>query len=235
MTVEDPWTETWTVNWFAALLADAVSFDQQAQAAAPVDFPTVNRFARAAITSAVLAVEAAANSCMARMEYPAIVVKQLDKLSTIDKYDALYASRFAKNIDRGSAPFQVVAELFGFRNRYVHPKLAKIAVRISIDDKGSKRYEKDAEQQKKATHLGIPFDFATWTGEHSRVAVKETILFFNHFFSDLCGLDKQECTALLSLFAKGAAGTANLLAVHETTILRGAEQTYGVEIKFLSL
>jgi hypothetical protein len=81
--------------------------------------------------------------------------KQLDKLSTIDKYDALYASRFAKNIDRGSAPFQVVAELFGFRNRYVHPKLAKIAVRISIDDKGSKRYEKDAEQQKKASHLAL--------------------------------------------------------------------------------
>jgi hypothetical protein len=74
MTVDDPWTETWTVNWFAGLLADAVSFDQQAQAASPADFPTVNRFARAAVTSAVLAVEAAANSCMARMEYPAIVV-----------------------------------------------------------------------------------------------------------------------------------------------------------------
>jgi hypothetical protein len=233
--VSKPWNETWTVNWFAGLLADAVKFDQQAQAVASLDFPTVNRFARVSVTSAVLAIEAAANSCMARMEYPTIVLKQLDKLSTIDKYDALYTSRFAKNIDRGSAPFQAVAELFGFRNRYVHPKLAKIDVRISIDEKGSKTYEKGADQQKKTSHLGIPFDFATWTGEHSRIAVKETILFFNHFFCDLCGLGKQECSALLSVFVKGAAGTATFLAVHEAAVLRDVEQTYGVEIKFLCL
>lgn len=227
------WHENWTMNSFASLLADAIAFDFQAQRKSTLDFPATNRYSKASVTNAILSIEAAANSCIARMTYPELVVQQLDKLSILDKYDVLYTARFGKKVDRGSKPFQVVRELFQLRNRYVHPKLEKIKTKITISKKNEKTYEKAPKHCKNTSILKIPYDFTTWTGEHSRKVVKEVINFFNHFFTELCGLDAKECSELLSVFVKGPVNTAIFLAVHEIDILKKAQKEYGVEIKFL--
>lgn len=227
------WYETWTMNSFASLLTDAIAFDIQAQAKDVLDFPTINRYSKASVINSVLSIESGANSCIARMTYPELVIQQLDKLSVIDKYDVLYTARFGKKIDRGNKPFQVVRELLQLRNRYVHPKLERIKTKIAINEKGDKIYEKAPEHKKNTSILKVPYDFTTWTGEHSRKVVRETIIFFNHFFSELCGLGAKECTDLLSVFVKGPANTATFLAVHEIDILKKVKNKYGVEIRFL--
>jgi len=221
------------MNSFANLLTDAIAFDIQAQAKEVLDFPTINRYSKASLTCAVLSIESGANSCIARMTYPELVIQQLDKLSVIDKYDVLYTARFGKKIDRGSKPFQVVRELFQLRNRYVHPKLEKIKTKIAISQKDERTYEKEPEHKKNTPILKVPYDFATWTGDHSRKVVRETVIFFNHFFSELCGLSAKECSDLLALFVKGPANTSTFLAVHEIDIIKKVKNEYGVEIKFL--
>jgi len=221
------------MNSFASLLTDAIAFDIQAQAKDMLDFPTINRYSKASLTTAVLSIESGANSCIARMTYPELVIQQLDKLSVIDKYDVLYSARFGKKIDRGNKPLQVVRELFQLRNCYVHPKLQRIKTKIAINEKGERTYEKVSEHKKNTPILKASYDFATWTGEHSRKVVRETIIFFNHFFSELCGLSAKECSHLLSLFVKGPANTATFLAVHEIDILKKVKNEYGVEIRFL--
>lgn len=230
----DSWYETWTINSFAGLLTDAITFDIQAQAKESLDFPTINRYAKAAGINSALSIEAGANSCLARMTYPALVVEQLDKLSVLDKYDVLFTARYGKGVDRGSKPFQVVKELFQLRNRYVHPKLEKIKTRIAINEAGEKTYEKAPEHQKFTPILKVPYDLATWTGGHSRIVVKETINFFNHFFSELCGLDKEECSKLLSVFVKGPANTASFLTTSEIEILQQVKAEYGLDVRFLA-
>ena len=229
------WTETWTENWFPGLLADAVIFDGLAQAGCTPDFPSQNRYARVAVTSATLSIEAAANCCLYRIAYPQIALRQLDKLGTLDKYALLYSARFGKDIDRGSRPFQAAAELIMFRNRYVHPKVGKSEVTITVDEAGEKFYEKVQTSEPDSKVLGLPFDVSKWTGLNSRSAVGETINFLNHFFTELCALDTTECSRLLSLFVKGQGSTACFLAVHDAQALRGVEETYGVKLKFLTL
>jgi hypothetical protein len=221
------------MNLFANLLTDAIAFDIQAREKDVLDFPTINRYSKASLINAVLSIESGANSCIARMTYPELVIEQLDKLSVIDKYDILYTARYRKKIDRGSKPFQVVRELFHLRNRYVHPKLQRIKTKIAIDERGVRTYEKASGHKKNTPILKIPYDFTTWTGEHSRKLVRETIVFFNHFFSELCGLSAKECSDLLLLFVKGPANTATFLAVHEIDILKKVKNEYGVEIRFL--
>jgi len=227
------WYENWTMNSFSSLLADAIAFDFQAQQKSTSDFAATNRYSKASVINAILSIEAAANSCIARMTYPEMVVQQLDKLSTLDKYDVLYTARFGKKVDRGSKSFQVVRELFQLRNRYVHPKLEKIKTKIAITKKNEKTYEKAPKHCKNTPILKIPYDFNIWTGKHSRKVVKEAIIFFNHFFTELCGLDAKECSELLSVFVKGPVNTATFLAAHEIDILKKAQEKYGVEINFL--
>jgi hypothetical protein len=106
-------------------------------------------------------------------------------------------------------------------------------MKIAITKKNEKTYEEVPEHCKNTPILKIPYNFNTWTGEHSRKVVKEAITFFNHFFTELCGLDAKECSKLLSVFVKGPVNPATLLAVHEIDILKKAQEEYGVEIKFL--
>ena len=229
------WLETWTMNSFPGLLSDAIAFDMLAKEKDKLDFPTVNRYAKASVTNSILSLESAANSCITRMTYPELVKTQLDKLSVLEKYDVLFTARFGKSVDRGSKPFQVVKELFSLRNRYVHPKLEKIKTKITIDKNGDKIYEKEPEHRKNTSILKIPKDFNSWTGEHSKIVIKEVIEFYNHFFSLLCKLNPVECSELLAIYVKGPSNPATFLATNEVEIFKQAESYYKVNIKFLVL
>lgn len=229
----EEWNETWTMNPFSGLLSDAVVFDILANNNSGLDFPDRNRYAKASVTNAVLAIEAGANSCLARITYPEIVKEQLDKLPVIDKYDVLYTARFDKKIDRGCKSFQVIRELFRLRNRYVHPKLEKIKTKIKLNENGDKTYEPCEEHQTITPVLKIPFNFNVWTGEHSRIVVAETIKFFNYFFSELCKLSVKESSELLSVYVKGPENNATFLADHEIDTLKKSKELYGQDIMFL--
>jgi len=231
--MDDSWVETWTMNPFAGLLTDAIVFDGFAHTTEIEDFPAVNRYAKAAVTNAVLAIEAGANSCLARMTYPEIVVKQLDKLPVVDKYDVLYVSMLGKKLDRGCRHFQAIKELFQLRNQYVHPKIKKVEMKIKSSGNGRKTYQKDMEYKKTSPVLKIPYDFSTWTGEHSRSVVKATISFLNYFFVELCGLNSEKSSELLSVFVKGPVNTATLLSASERDVLHRVKGHYGLEVKFL--
>ena len=235
MSKSESWQEKWTMNSFPSLLTDAIAFDLQAQTKDFSDFPTMNRYSKASILNSIFAIEAAANSCIARMKYPKLIIEQLDKLSIVDKYDILYTaqSKSGKNINRGNTHFQIIKELFYFRNRYVHPKLIEKETKVKINK--NKNNTKIYEQNPKLTQvLKIPYDFNTWTGEHSHIVVKKTINFFNYFFIDLCGFTKEKSSELLSVFAQGPVNTATFLAVHEVQILKKVKNDYGVDINFLN-
>lgn len=235
MPKSESWQEKWTMNSFASLLTDAIAFDLQAQTKDILDFPTINRYSKASILNSIFSIEAAANSCIARMEYPKLIIEQLEKLSIIDKYDILYTaqSKSRKSINKGITHFQIIKELFYFRNRYVHPKIIEKETKVKINK--NKNNTKIYEQTPKLTQiLKIPYDFNTWTGEHSHTVVKKTIIFFNYFFIDLCRLTKKQSSELLSVFVQGPVNTATVLAVHEVQILKKVKNTYGVEINFFN-
>lgn len=227
------WKEIWTLNSFAGLLSDAIAFDIDAKQRAGKKFPLENRLARSSIICAVFSLECAANACIERLQYPSIVVDQLDRVGILDKYDILYTSRFSKSIDRGSKPFQFLRELFCLRNRYVHPKLDKIQMTISQEESGDLFYKKPEDKTAITPIMKIPCDFFTWTGVHSRVVVIETLSFLNHFFVELCGLNPEQCSNLLAVHTKGPSQSATFIATHDREIFEKVKDEYNIEIKFL--
>lgn len=223
------------MNPFSALLSDAIRFDRDALSYSETDFFQSNRCAKAAFLNAVLSIECAANSCLARMKYPAAVLEYLDKANILDKYQILYSSSSGNDIDRGGKYFQAVKELFQLRNLYVHPKVQKIATNISLNPQGQKTYEKSAESQKLSQFLKLPFDFDSWSATHSFVVIKAVLQFSNHFFIELCKLDAKKCSEFLYVFVQGPSNTASLLADNHEEVLKTSKAVYGIEIKFLVL
>ena len=213
--MQEGWEETWTITAFADMLTDAIMFDVDAYKFTDSDFSEENRYAKAAILNAILSVECAANCCVARMKYPPLVLDQIDKLSVINKYDLLYSARYNKKLDRGSKAIQSIQELFGLRNKYVHPKIQKVTNKMSVNEKGEKTYERSPEHTKYTQVLRLPHDFNTWTTENSRTVLKAILTFFNYFFSELCGLDSESSSKLLLVNAKGPQNTASFLAEHQ--------------------
>ena len=231
--MSDTWKETWTFIAFASLLSDAIAFDIQAQTGESQDFPTVNRYAKASFINAAFSIESAANACIARLQYPQIAIDQIDRATVIDKFDILYQVNSGKKVDRGSKPFQCVREIIGLRNGYVHPKLDKVQLNISQAEDKDRTYERPEEHTKETQFLNIPRKFDIWTGKESRVVVKETISFLNHFFIELCSLTPKECSVLLAIYTKGPNHTATFLAKHERELFEKAQEEYKMEIKFL--
>jgi hypothetical protein len=231
--MEEAWQETWTMNPFSTLLSDAILFDRDASTYSETNFFQSNRCAKASFLNAVLSIECAANSCLARIKYPGLVIEYLDKATILDKYQILYSSSSGKDIDRGGKHFQVVKELFHLRNLYVHPKVQKITTNIKLNAAEQKTYEKAAEFQKNSQFLQLPFDFDTWSAKQSTTIVKAVLEFFNHFFLELCKLDAKACSELLSVFVKGPVNTATLLAMEHEEVLKTVKAIYGVEIQFL--
>lgn len=231
--MSDTWKETWTFNAFPSLLSDAIVFDIQAQNGESQDFPKVNRYAKASFINAAFSIESAANSCIARLQYPETAIDQIDSATVIDKFDILYQANSAKKVDRGSKPFQCVREIINLRNCYVHPKLDKLQLTISQSEDNDRTYERPEQHTKETQFLKIPRKFDIWTGKESRVVVKETIGFLNHFFAELCGLGPEACSNLLAVHARGPRNTSTFLAVHERILLEMAQEEYGIAIKFL--
>lgn len=232
--MSDTWKETWTFNAFASLLSDAIAFDIKAQNDESQDFPTVNRYAKASFINAAFSIESAANGCIARLQYPEIAIDQIDRATVIDKFDILYQVNSGRKVDRGSKPFQCVCEIINLRNCYVHPKLDKIQLTISQFEDKDRTYEQPEEHTKETQFLKIPRKFDIWTGKESRVVVKETIGFLNHFFAELCGLGPEACSNLLAVHARGQGNTSTFLAVHDRILLEMAQEEYGIAIKFLA-
>jgi len=229
----DNWKETWTLNSFAGLLSDAVAFDIDAKKYADSDFPLENRLARSSVMCSAFSLECAANACIERVQYPRIVVDQLDHMQVLDKYETLYTCRFSKSIDRGSKPFQFLRELFRLRNRYVHPKLEKIQMTISQDESGDRYYKKPDNKTSTTPIMKIPCDYFAWIGVHSRIVVTETLGFLNHFFVELCGLSPEQCSDLLAVHTQGPNQNATYLARHDRKIFEKVKDEYNIEIKFL--
>jgi len=229
----DTWKETWTFNAFASLLSDAIAFDIQAQNVDSQDFTTVNRYAKASFINAAFSIESAANACIARLPYPKIAIDQIDRATVIDKFDILYQVNSRKKVDRGCKPFQCVNEIIALRNGYVHPKLDKVQLNINQAEDKDRTYERPEEHTKKTRFLKIPKKLDIWAGKESRVVVKETISFLNHFFIELCCLAPEKCSDLLAIYTKGPNHTATFLARHERELFEKAQGEYKMEIKFL--
>jgi len=225
------WKETWTLNSFADLLSDAIAFDIEAKQHAGKDFPLENRLARSSIMCSAFSLECAANACVERIQYPRIVLKHLDRVRVIEKYDILYTYRFGKSIDHGSKPFQFLRELFRLRNEYVHPKLDKIQMKITQNESSNLFYTKP--EDKTTPIMKIPYDFFTWIGEHSKIVVIETLCFLNHFFVELCGLNPEQCSNLLAVHTQRPNQSATFLAKHAREIFDKVKDEYNIEINFL--
>jgi hypothetical protein len=88
------WYENWTMNSFPSLLADAIAFDFQAQQKSTLDFPATNRYSKASVINAILSIEAAANSCIARMTYPEMVIQSAKRLTEAASLFKSYANYF---------------------------------------------------------------------------------------------------------------------------------------------
>lgn len=229
--VTNEWEERWTFSPFPGLLADAIAFDGDAnQDTEAFDFR--NRLAKASFACAVLALESAANSCLARMQYPESVRVQLDKAQPLDKFTML-ADASGHLLDKGRREVQAARELMGLRNSYVHPKIQDRSLKMRLNDQGERVY--DHLDDELTQYLQLPRDFERWHGVHSRAAVRATIEFLNYFFMDLCRLSMEQASSLLCIFARGPVNSSTMLVPSQSDLILTASRTYGHAIRFIRL
>ena len=113
---------------FINILADAIFFaflaeKDQCPENDPPESMDYFSYSRMSILNTVFSLECAANMVLAQTELPAALMKKMERLPTLEKYDLLLFIRNPrKRIPREKSFVQSISELIELRNNYVHPK-----------------------------------------------------------------------------------------------------------------
>lgn len=147
-----------------------------------------------AILQSIMLVEAAANCCIFNLKLNKKLGLELDKLSTLAKFDvySLVKTSGNKTLDRGSAPCQDIAELIKLRNSVVHPKFFELNWSLQDD-----KHRSGVGVYLKTERLGLATSCSGWLPDDAITVFKAINKFFKYFFIDLCNLTEQETRLLL--------------------------------------
>ena len=230
----EPREEKWTFTSFPLLLSDAIAFDRLANDASADDHPKKNRYAKASFLNAVLAIECAANCCLARLGRPFSekAIEWLDKATVLDKYEILLFGKTGKHLDFGSEECQPIKDLITFRNNHVHPKIRTRELKVTRTGPQEHTYE-EMKDVGTSQFLKLPKDMDAWTGEHSRAIVKAALQFFNYFFINQCQMKTDEINRLLSTISMPSGTTFQENAASEQ--FAEVQAIYKTKILFLTL
>lgn len=131
-------------NNFLSIFVDAVLLYEAAVFCENPDLQSA--LVKSSVLSVNYALEAAANSFLRSVELTEDMQKNIDKLSTVDKFDFVLQWHTEHHLHRGDSEVQALRGLIRRRNEMVHPKIVK------------KEIEVDTERQPDGTlvHTALP-------------------------------------------------------------------------------
>lgn len=160
---------------------------------------------RALSTSSILSVnyalEAAANSFLKSVEINSKISAQVDRFSTLDKFDFILQWHKDISLPRGDIETQTIKKLIEKRNQLVHPKVKVIKqdVVTSPGDDFVAFYHKadDSDSSEKCKVTKMSLSSSSYCPEDSLIALKSLVNFLNKLVEDWWGIDVPTSEILL--------------------------------------
>lgn len=194
--------------------------------------------AKSCILSANYALEAAANSFLSTVEVTSSLKGQIDRFSTLDKFDFVLQWHKGSALPKGDAETQIVKELIDRRNSAVHPKIESLFEDISTTvGSGSLGYvhqSKSGSENTRSKLSKISKSPDMYTDEDALVALKAVVNFLNSYVNDWWGIDLDTSALLLMPSWNGSINASDILYERDSleTVVKYDKV---LEIKFLGL
>jgi hypothetical protein len=188
-----------TENTFFSIFSDAVLLYELATS--ETDKNTKNTLAKSSILSVNYALEAAANSFLTSIEISSKIKSNIDRFSTLDKFDFVLQWHKDKLLPRGESETQIIKKLIDQRNELVHPKVKIIqqAVVTALGDEEIAYYHKafqdNSNEKCKVTKMSL--HSSQYLAEDALIAIKSLVDFLNKYIEIWWGIDVESSAILL--------------------------------------
>ncbi|WP_282114247.1 hypothetical protein [Pseudoalteromonas arctica] len=153
------------------------------------------------ILSVNYALEAAANSFLKSVDINSKISAQVDRFSTLDKFDFILQWHKDISLPRGDSETQIVKKLIEQRNQLVHPKVKVIKqdVVTSPGDDAVAYYHKadDSDSTEKCKITKMSLNTSNYCPEDSLIALKSLVNFLNKLVENWWGIDVPTSEILL--------------------------------------
>lgn len=153
------------------------------------------------ILSVNYALEAAANSFLKSVDINSKISAQVDRFSTLDKFDFILQWHKDISLPRGDSETQIVKKLIEQRNQLVHPKVKVIKqdVVTSPGDDAVAYYHKadDSDSSEKCKITKMSLNSSNYCPEDSLIALKSLVNFLNKLVENWWGIDVPTSEILL--------------------------------------
>ncbi len=184
------------------------------------------------VLNAALSLEALANILLENFDSPRQLTNDVDKLSTLGKFDIYLLSRGnQKFLDRGNFLVQQVSALISWRHGYVHPR--------TRDRKWNKLSEHSFEEAESPLHtvLNIPIAATDsgWTPDRAKHVVKFLFQFFTEYLLGTCAHRPLEMRNLLFNMKHSEDGSVQHYSYQPSRHGRIAIDEWGLDARFLCL
>jgi hypothetical protein len=147
-------------------------------------YSSANYNARYAFLTAANALESAANALILGMDIGRSLYDELEKLSTLLKYEVFCISN-GKRIDRSNSLYAKIKDVVKCRNEFVHPKPLHVNIRTNENDEikfGVKRTKT----------RNYPLYISLFEPGHVQYAIRDILSFIAWVVFDICAYNIKE-------------------------------------------
>lgn len=218
---------------FYDLLCDAVY--QHRLASECTDSYLMNRHARASISASLLTLECGANCLIGFLDISSGLLKDIDKLPLVAKYETYLRFRNIETFDRGRNEVEKIVELVRARNDFVHPKAANIKTDVGELENQGKFVAMPAEFHGETWKaIGIPKRALFWNADSALTVLKAVVAFFSYLFLETMESDVEEVQYfLLSRLELGNVHAPSQFLEFETELKAAIK--HGIDLDFLGI
>jgi hypothetical protein len=188
-----------TDNSFFSIFSDAVLLYDLASSES--NEHVRNTLSTSSILSVNYALEAAANSFLKSVDINSKIGAQVDRFSTLDKFDFILQWHKDISLPRGDSETQIVKKLIEQRNQLVHPKVNVIQTDVVTspgDDKVAYYHKaEDSDSNVKCKITKMSMNPSNYSPEDSLIALKSLVNFLNKLVESWWGIDVPTSEVLL--------------------------------------
>ncbi|MDR7090881.1 hypothetical protein [Cellvibrio fibrivorans] len=225
-----------TENTFFSIFSDAVLLYELASS--ETDKYTQNTLAKSSILSVNYALEAAANSFITSIEITSKLKSNIDKFSTLDKFELVLQWHKDKSLPRGERETQIIQKLIDQRNELVHPKVKTVQqdVVTALGDESIAYYHKalqdNSNEKCKVTKMSL--DPSQYSAEDALIAIKSLVNFLNKYIESWWEIDVESSAILLMKSWTGSVQASPIMyQKHELEIV--LRHNKNLNIRFVGL
>jgi len=176
---------------FDTLLLDSIGFLFDSMAYHPVE-DEGHSLSRASIIFSLLLLEVSANSCIAHLDLEGTVLKEIDRLPVLGKYDFYLRCKFReKKLERGVHQVEWVKELKSIRDGLVHLKHQKVEWVLHNDGNGG------SSVPVRSKVLGVAVNPKSWDAEEAVKVAAAVHGFLLYFFKEKCKYSATKVASIL--------------------------------------